>query len=61
MSPVVCAGEQKCLATGRSAFFVTEPASSFANERQSAYTTSNNVNEVTCSTTGSPSSISENR
>ena len=57
MSSVVFPGEQKCLATGRSAFFfdgaqmftepVPEPASGFANVRQSACTTSNKVNEVT--------------
>ena len=47
MSPVVCPGEQKCLATGRSACFVVELAFSFANVRKNAYTTSNNLNEVT--------------
>ena len=50
VSSVVCPGEQKCLATGMSAFFLTErqmftepvlePASGFA-------TTSNKVNDIT--------------
>ena len=57
VSSVVCPGEQKCLATGMSAFFLTErqmftepvlePASGFANVRQSACTTSNKVNDIT--------------
>ena len=56
MSSDVCLGEEKCFATGRSAFFfhrsemlasIAEPTSNFADVTQGACTTSNDVDEVT--------------